>query len=260
MEELKTTYNIRGTFLDYYSILRRIPDGWKNKIQQNSRICQALKHNVERNLYVKLLCQDKRGSRRFYNILIGDKNPTLPIQSWVNSIGNITQEEWNNINIQTKKIKEVKLKDFQFKINNHIIVTKSFLLKINKIDDDRCSYCNRDTETKLHLFFYCNKVKEFWSTLQNWLQTEANITVELTIKHALFPCKTNNTLLNHLLLLARYFIYKRKFSSNFITLETFLGYVKTKYQNEKYIAKLHNNQEKFNAKWSNISHALQDSL
>ena len=260
LEELKTTYNIRGTFLDYHSILRRIPDGWKNKIQQNSLICQALKHNVERNLYVKLLCQDKRGSRRFYNILIGDKNPTLPIQSWVNSIGNITQEEWNNINIQTKKIKEVKLKDFQFKINNHIIVTKSFLLKINKIDDDRCSYCNRDTETKLHLFFYCNKVKEFWSTLQNWLQTEANITVELTIKHALFPCKTNNTLLNHLLLLARYFIYKRKFSSNFITLETFLGYVKTKYQNEKYIAKLHNNQEKFNAKWSNISHALQNSL
>ena len=41
LEELKTTYNIRGTFLDYHSILRRIPDGWKNKIQQNSLICQA---------------------------------------------------------------------------------------------------------------------------------------------------------------------------------------------------------------------------
>ena len=253
LDELKVTYNIQGTFLDYHSIFRKIPADWRTKINQNRLICQELKNNVERNLYVKILCKDKKGSRRFYDILISNKEPTLPVQSWVNSVGNITQEEWNKINTETKKIKEVKLKDFQFKVNNHIIVTKSFLFKINKVDNDRCSYCNQDSETKSHIFYNCSKIKEFWATLQNWLQTEANITFEVTIKHALFPGQTKN----HLLLLARYFIYKIKFSSNFISIETFICYVKRKYQNEKYISKIHNNQEQFNAKWSCLNNFLQ---
>ena len=65
---------------------------------------------------------------------------------------------------------EVKLKDFQFKINNHILVTKSFLYKINKTDNDRCSLCDRDSETISHLIYHCDKAKEFWSALKNWLQ------------------------------------------------------------------------------------------
>ena len=69
---------------------------------------------------------------------------------------------------------------------------------------------------------------------QYWLQIQANITFDLTMKKALFSGQTKNALLNHLLLLARYFIYKNKFSSNYISLETFVCYVKRKYQNEKY--------------------------
>ena len=114
----------------------------------------------------------------------------------------------NNINTQTNMIKAVKLKDFQFKINNHIIVTKSFLFTINKTDNDRCSYCDQEAETKTHLFYQCQKIKDFWSAFQTCLQIQANITFDLTMKRALFPGQTKNALLNHLLLLARYFIYK----------------------------------------------------
>ena len=49
--ELKTKYNVHGTFLDYNSILRRLPADWKTKINQNSALCQALKQNVERKRY-----------------------------------------------------------------------------------------------------------------------------------------------------------------------------------------------------------------
>ena len=40
--------------------------------------------------------------------------------------------EWNFFNCVVRNTHEVKLKDFQFKINNHILVTKSFLYKTNK--------------------------------------------------------------------------------------------------------------------------------
>ena len=82
----------------------------------------------------------------------------------------------------TKNIKEVKLQEFQFKVNNHILVTKSFLLKIKKVDNDRCSFCNQESETIIHVLFLCNKVKEFWVALQNWLRIQANIELELTAK------------------------------------------------------------------------------
>ena len=59
----------------------------------------------------------------------------------------------------TKDIKEVKLQEFKFKVNNRILVTKSFLLKIKKVDNDRCSFSNQESETIIHVLFLCNKIK-----------------------------------------------------------------------------------------------------
>ena len=58
--ELKDTYDIHGTFLDYQSILRKLPAFWKNKINQNSVKCKNLRQNVAQNCYIKILCKDKK--------------------------------------------------------------------------------------------------------------------------------------------------------------------------------------------------------
>ena len=67
---------------------------------------------------------------KFY-ALIGNNIPTTPPPKWMNTIG-ITPEEWNFFNGIVRNTQEVKLKDFQFKINNHILVTKSFFIKLIK--------------------------------------------------------------------------------------------------------------------------------
>ena len=76
----------------------------------------------------------------------------------MNTIG-ITPEEWNFFNGIVRNTQEVKLKDFKFKINNHILVTKSFLYKINKTDNDRCSLCDQDFETISHFFTIVIRLK-----------------------------------------------------------------------------------------------------
>ena len=68
-----------------------------------------------------------------------------------------------------KSLKEVKFKDFQYKVNNKILVTKSFLYRINKIDNNLCEYCHRQAETFYHLFIEGEKVKQFWWQLSTWL-------------------------------------------------------------------------------------------
>ena len=136
------------------------------------------------------------------------------------------------------------------KVNNHILVTKSFLHKINKVDNDRCTFCGLETETIIHELFNCNKVIEFWLAMKNWLRIQANVILHLTIKNVIFSKQENNELLNYILLLGKYFIYK----TNSIRLENFIIYLKRKYQNEKYISKIHNKQNKFQAKWSLLSY------
>ena len=188
-----------------------MPTYWKTKVNQNNFVCKNRKQNVARNCYLKLLCKDKKGSRTLYNIIVGNQDSSPPSQKWVNILGNITQEEWNSYNDTIKNIKEVKLQEFQFKVNNHILVTKSFLHKINKVDNDRCTFCSLETETIIHVLFNCNKVKEFWLAMKNWLRIQANVILHLTIKNVIFSKQENNELLNYILLLGKYFIYKTKF-------------------------------------------------
>ena len=94
----------------------------------------------------------------------------------------ISKEEKSQYNSALNDIKEVKLKDFQYKINNRILATNSFLYKINKIDSNRCSFCEQAIESIKHLFVDCPKVKEYWNTLKNWLQLNGNINLSITDK------------------------------------------------------------------------------
>ena len=45
---------------------------------------------------------------------------------------NINDQEWNMYNTTINNLNEVTLKDFKFKLNNKIPVTKTFLHKIKK--------------------------------------------------------------------------------------------------------------------------------
>ena len=105
---------------------------------------------------------------------------------------------WNNL-----KIKEVKLKDFQYKVTNKILVTKFFLHRINKVDNNLCEYCQLLPETILHLFVECEKVKIFWNNLKIWLKNNANIDIILENKNILFAYQDNNLLKSYIMVLAK---------------------------------------------------------
>ena len=97
------------------------------------------------------LLKDKKCSRTFYDILshvdeIGVTN------IWGNQFGYISDKEWKLYNTSSNDIKEVKLADFQYKIDNKSLVTNSFLFKINEINNNGCSYCNEYRKT-LHTCF-----------------------------------------------------------------------------------------------------------
>ena len=74
----------------------------------------------------------------------------------MNEVGYINGQEWNTYNSAIKDFNEVVFKDFQYKLTNKILVTKSFLDRFIKIEDNLCSCCKQEPETILHLFVDCD--------------------------------------------------------------------------------------------------------
>ena len=65
----------------------------------------------------------------------------------VNEVWYINDHKWNKYNLVMKDFNVVALKDFQYKLTSKVLVTKSFLHRIRKIEDTLCSYCKQEPET-----------------------------------------------------------------------------------------------------------------
>ena len=105
---------------------------------------------------------------------------------WEREIAGITEREWTDYFSVIWLLKEMKLKDFQYKVTNKILVTKSFLYRINKIDNDLCEYCHQQHETIRHLFVECDDAKGFWTLLNEGLRINSNLSLNLEEKNILF--------------------------------------------------------------------------
>ena len=108
-------------------------------------------------------------------------------EKWRNEIGVIQENDWHRYHSSLKKIKEVKLKNFQFKINNRI--NNSNLCGYCK-ENNLCGYCKEKIESIYHLFISCPKVKEFWNTLNIWLNVNANINLIPEDRNILFSAQS----------------------------------------------------------------------
>ena len=171
------------------------------------------------------------------------------INKWEREIGYISEEDLLSYNAVIKDLKEVALKDFQFKVTSKILVTKSFLHRIRKIDNNQCSYCTNQSETIVHLFTECEKVTRFWQQLRSWMLVRTNLMLDINSKSIIFSYQNKNELLSYISVLAKQYIYKNKFVNNSLNLDSFISLMKKKFQCEKYIAFINSNMGKFFDKW-----------
>ena len=115
-ETFKRIYSARGTALDYQRLLKKIPVGWKSVINNNKVFIIENKFNTKCNIYINYLMQNKKGSRIVYDII--EKVYQLNVNDkWVAEVGDISDNDLRLFNASISKFKEVKLQDFQFKIN-----------------------------------------------------------------------------------------------------------------------------------------------
>ena len=89
--------------------------------------------------------------------------------------------------------------------------------------------------------------------------SKINTDAHLSDKDIVLPAFSKCSLLNYLIVLAKYYIYKNKFCNKSITIQGFEAYVKNKFINEMFIAKINNTYSKVLGKWSSLYHYFTDS-
>ena len=110
-----------------------------------------------------------QNSNFFYKIMI-DKISTRPYMEkiWEKRFKiTITTTEWSRIYLDRIHILPChKLKQFQYKLINNIIVSKEELFKWKRSHTNKCSLCG-EMETVQHIYYYCANSKEIWAKVNN---------------------------------------------------------------------------------------------
>ncbi len=237
-------------FLQYYGILKAIPQKYKDTIRMN-----AYDPYLSINTNYKTLLEKNLGSRFYYNKAI-ESEPLLEkfTTKWQNILGPNNVNE-NELSTSFKNIKVItlstKLRSFYYTLLVQATITNVKPLKWNMVDTDKCTFCNVEIETVKHLFWDCPTAKHLWNQVTQWIKYTANQTVHLTDKKV-FLCKIASKPLNCVntigLITLQYLYASRclKRIPNFAQLKLKILDV----QNiEKYIAIKNNRIKKHEIKW-----------
>ena len=121
-------------------------------------------------------------------------------------------------------------------LNSHECMNE-FLNKIGINDNRKCSFCDQEPETLVHLLWSCPKVASFWNCLNARLTLSQilpeNYTVNISVALGVMPDSSkSHQQLNFCYLMARHFIWicKRKETSPEVA--GFLQYLKSTFDIE----------------------------
>ena len=133
---------------------------------------------------------------------------------------------------------DTKLRYFQYKFLMRILPSNSFLLKCNIVSSSLCDFCNMHEETILHLFWECQISRDFWNRVEMLLNNKGfNITVNYEkISLGMFSLKNENNIVNYILILAKYFIFRSKYEKIIPNIDKFIKYLYKRQAIEKIIA------------------------
>ena len=241
-------FDIQGNnFLQYMGCVAAIR-AYKQKL---NALFDLTSTRSERNLLTKTIFSIFKGSKLYYDVLLGKENIPKYCQKWTEKLN--VEVNWKKVYEIICNIREIKLKWFQIRLMTRILGTNIVLFGMNIRNDDICSFCNEERETIEHLFSECNVI---W----NLLNAFKSKLIELNIVDRSFRFddvmllfgfvnERQDTSFEYVMSVLRYYIYKCRCEGSFPSLGAFQTYLSHKLKVEKYIALKNNDIEKFDKKW-----------
>ena len=226
-DNIQRIYKVQKTsYLFYQTIVNCIPKTWKNILRTN--VCEEQNsmndipisiNGVEYNIH-------HITAKQIYAEMVIAKYDISKAQSTYTEVYETVDEDWSKhykhhvrLNIPPK------VKENQYKIIQNYIATNKLLYKMNLISSPRCNFCNLYTQDTAHMFYSCLIIKGFWLEMNAWLSTEFGLQIDLNEKHMLLGDFQLSGTLNRIILFAKYYISKCKYSDVMPELEAFKAYI-----------------------------------
>ena len=128
------------------------------------------------------------------------------------------------------------------------------------MDDNLCAFCATSVEDQIHLFFNCEYVKQLWQELRLWLLSLNQSVTEWTSKEVLLGLIGGPPVINHLIMITKYYIYRSSISKVRLNFGNLKNVIKLYYLVEKQICLTRQLMKKFYGKWSSFVNAFESPL
>ena len=244
-EEFKLRYQLQTNFLTYYGLINAIPQKYKRQFKKKTGVQQEHLTKPWENLKV---LTTKVIQKSFVKYMF--EEPTTKQHLIANGL---TPDQISKcFNLAFSITIETKLTTFQYKILHDVVFTESKLLKAKLATSGLCYLCLKTKQDVKHILVSCPVVSEFWKTFLEWYETLTAIKLELSTVKILYGIIENDRfcrLTNHLLLIAKYYIYCCSINKEPLYFCTYLTIVISKAEIEKRISTRTNSNERYYNKW-----------
>ena len=247
-QELEINYKIQMSFLCYATLVRSLPQKLQKQVDKDYLRKPSIPFKIE------MVQRHKKFSRTAYEVFIekiGDKNNNLNERlqtKWTTDIGVFKEGSLRTIN---KATKSTFLLYLQFRIINRIYATNKYLMNIQVIPQNSCSFCERATETIVHLFWQCPITQIFIKEILSHLRTQYSIV--LSINRVKWFMLTDLTHLEVIIvMLSKQCIHKSRLKSTKPSLETMVQTLKFEATKEYNIAQRRGQISAFELKWGTL--------
>jgi hypothetical protein len=155
-------------------------------------------------------------------------------------------------------VSNTKIRAFQYKLLYNLIPTNSYFKKIQKSETDQCNW-REETDDTAHYFVRCRHLIPFWNSFTIWCQNLLEEDIRFTVEEVLVGVLEKDTkynVINAVLLIAKWRIYKDKLNNSDTFFYKFLCELKYYINIEKTIALKNNKLINYNNMWSKVEEQI----
>jgi hypothetical protein len=196
----------------------------------------------------------------YYKILVKMRTEKpVAIEKWLEK--GYSSEEINASFVRARQLtSNTPLQQFYYFLVHRVIPTRKYLFQqqLEGITSNKCLYCN-EIDTIEHAFFECSVVLKLWCKMQQWLRSNGNILLKLSVHNILFLSDGNNTD-NMIRLSILYYIYKCRLNGNVLSYLGAINDLKQIIVVDYFIARKEQAMEWFYKRWTCLVNTVDVKL
>ena len=250
--ELRKEFSLANTdHFKYMQLCNAIPSSWKTYILIDSGNTHGLvvyEPHIVINQTVHHIFKLK--AKFLYNLLLGKMECRPTAQRYFSNLFMLLDDfDWTKIYDLPRKT--TRLRVFQYSILNNVLYLNEKLFHFGLVYSGKCSFCLVSNETPIHIFSECPIVKELWNCLCDVFKDYVSLP-NLSPQSATLGFTSNienSILINHVVLLIKYYVYKSRKDRN-INILPFITFFTRVYDTEKALSIKKNN---LTEKWAPIA-------